>query len=124
MEHNPGSYVPAMNGEDTLDLTKVEDVVWFDVSDRSDGYMDIVLVGELWATAVVEVKFAVTKSPEHLTSFSPAITFANLDGAKRMGAGAGALNGIKYLGVIVTAANASDREVKPTLWAESWSKGS
>lgn len=115
--------IPAIGGQSTLDLTKVEDVVWFDVGGQSDGFMDIVLVGGLWATAVVEVKHAVTMDPQQLTSFATAIVFANLAGAKRMGPDQGALKGIRYLGVIVTTANASDREVKPTLWAEPWETG-
>lgn len=110
-------YIPALDDKNTLDLTKVEDAVWFDVGEVNAGHMVVELVGGTWATAVVEVKYGVVRNPGKLTSFSSAIIFTISSDTLTIN-GVDGLTGIKYLAVIVTTANASDREIKPTLWAE------
>ena len=111
-------YIKPMGERDTLDLTKVQDMLLFDVEHWTDGYMEVELVGSTWATAVVEAKLSVSNNPGKLTSFASAVVFSSSSGALQLG-GAHGLSGIKYVGLIVTTGNASDREVRPTLWVES-----
>ena len=111
-------YLTPMNNHDTLDLTLVQDAVLFDVEGWTDGYLEVDLVGDTWVTAVVEAKLGVSNKTSKLTSFQAPVVFSNTTGALQLG-GVHGLAGIKFVGVIVTTANASDREVRPMLWVES-----
>lgn len=111
-------YLDPMDNKTTLDLTLVEDAVLFDVENWSDGYMEVDLVEGPWATAIVKAKLGVSNKVSKLTDFQSPVVFSNTSGALQLGGHHG-LVGIRYVGVIVTTADSSDREVRPTLWVEN-----